>query len=297
MKAVKITDTSADVTIGSRADQYWKGTGINEYVSLLRPSLRLPKSLIANNTETITRYFQLKGIGFGNWVNIEDRVNYCNALIVAFYDLNKVLKFSNNIGMRGNLTVTFGDRGIPGSLAHFNSGTILININRYSRLSGYDKKLLFLSTGGVHSFAHEYGHFLDYFAGGMMDRDKGIFSLSGGHSISRSITGRKTPMRAAMDKILYTAIWDKGGQLTEYYAGILKKIADQENIGDYWVRRTELFARIFECYIKSELEEMGIINKFLTHLSYDDWAYPDQKLLKKLVPLIRELIFQIRKKI
>lgn len=289
-KPIKINDSSAGITIDSNADKYWKEHGLREFFPLLRPGLRLPSGLKGNNTEMIVKQYYLKGIGFGNWLSIEDRLNYSNALILAFYDLNKILRFDNNIGIRGNLTVTFGDRGIPRSLAHYRADRILININRYPRNKH------FLTSGGVHSFSHEYGHFLDYFAGGVLERDKSIYSLSNGHSISRSKTNRTTPMRCIMDDILDTLIWQKQGTPTNYYKTIIENTGTK-GIGEYWIRRTELFARTFEVYVKFELDELGIKNAFLTKLSYVTWAYPDTQLMKKIVPKMRELISLIRKKI
>ena len=297
IKAVKTNDTTPNVTIGSRADQYLRTHKQKQYTTSLRPGLRLPAGLNTNNSESIVKQFQLKGIGFGNWVTLEDRLNYQSALTVAFYDLNKVLRFDYNLGFSKNLTVTFGDRGMAGSLAHYNPNNILININRYSR-GDDDKDDRFLNTGGIHSFSHEYGHYLDFMAGSLLEPDPSMFSLSNGHSIARSKTERKTPMRVLMDTILDKIIWKKTGELTAYYANLVKLIDDENNqIGDYWVRRTEIFARTFESYIQLQLNEMGIKDLFLTKLSYKSWAYPDHKLLLSIVPEMDKLIGLIRKKI
>ncbi len=296
-KALKINDSKPEITVGSRADLHLRVNPYKKMFVVLRPGLRSPSGMDANNIDSIIKQFHLKGIAFGNWVTLEDRLNYSNALMMAFYDLNKVLKFNYNLGISNNLSVTFGDRGIPKSLAHYNPHRILININRYKRGSS-NKERRFLSTGGIHSFAHEYGHFLDFFAGDSLEPDGSILSLSDGISVSRSKTERKTPMRALMDSILYKLTWNKSGELTKYYANIVELInTDGNGIGEYWIRRTEIFARTFESYIKYELDEMGIKNGFLVKLSYDSWAYPDKALLVSIVPEMRQLIRLIRDKI
>jgi len=296
VRAIKVNDSDQVVSVGSRAHQYWSENGYQQYFKSLRPGIKIPAGLNHNNIDSIVKQFKLKGISFGNWVTIEDRLNYLHALFISFYDLNKVLRFSYNLGMNGNLTVTFGDRGIPGSLAHFNGGTILININRYER--GPEEKLhRFLNSGGVHSFAHEYMHFLDMFAGAVLEQHRNYFYCSGGHSISRSRVGLNTPIRSKIDDILHKIIWAKGGGLTPYYKKMVKQIEATDGLGDYWIRRTELLARAFEAYISFELKEMGIKNQFLTKTRYESWFYLPPTHLKQIVPDFRQLIQLIRKRI
>ncbi|MCF8359244.1 MAG: hypothetical protein K9H26_10825 [Prolixibacteraceae bacterium] len=205
--------------------------------------------------------------------------------------MNKVLKFGYNIGINKNLTVCFGDRGIPGSLAHYNAASLVININRFERGTQEDKEIRFLTTGGIHSFAHEYGHFLDFFAGSVLEPQKAHFSCSGGHSIRRSKMGYNSPMREQFDIILDKIIF-ANGKLSAYYQNLLKK-----NLTEYWFRRTELFARAFEVYIANELNQIGIKNKFLTKPQYEQFTYISTQQLQSVLPNFRKLISLIRKKI
>lgn len=297
MRSIKVNDSNQTISIGSRAHDYWVLNSNPELVKELRPGITPPRGLSYNNVDSIVKQFKLKGIAFGNWVTIEDRINYLQALFIAFYDLNKVLRFSSNVGIGGNLAVTFGDRGIPHSLAHYRPGENLININRYER--GEDSKLLrFLSTGGIHSFAHEYGHFLDYFAGSVFDPHPSYFPLSNGRSLARYRTGINSPIRKKMDDILEKTIWKKPGvKLSRYYISLIDKISKTENLGDYWIRRNELFARAFEVYVMYELKAMGIKNEFLTKTRYVSWAYVPESQLMDMIPDFRELLTLIRKKI
>ena len=104
---------------------------MDKYFKLIRPRLKLPVNLQTNETQKLGEKFNMAGIGFGNWVTIEDRANYQKALVMSFYDLNKVLKFKYNIGL-GLLTVTFGARGQGGALGHYEPWSKVINITRYT---------------------------------------------------------------------------------------------------------------------------------------------------------------------
>jgi hypothetical protein len=113
------------------------------------------------------------------------------------YDLNKVLRFNNNLGF-DLLGITFGARGRGSALAHYEPNTNLINITRYSD-DWYCKNVRFFSTGGLGSLAHDYGHFLDYFAGAYLDKDAEVYSLTNGSSIARSRVDKGGDIRKAME--------------------------------------------------------------------------------------------------
>ncbi len=163
MRRIKIVDSNPDITQGSRADQYWKRKGWDKYYKEVRPGMELPKTLQTNDPDALVKKFNLSGIGFGNWLSVEDRINYMHSLVFAFYDLNRVIRFNFNMGL-GLLGVTFGARGRGRALAHYEPGTNIINITRYTD-AWYSKYIRFFSTGGVGSFAHEYGHFFRLFRG------------------------------------------------------------------------------------------------------------------------------------
>lgn len=295
VKSLKIVDSNAEISAGSRADLYWKTAGVMELFKKLRPGLNVPENFIKNPDNTI-KQFKLKAVAFGNWVTIEDRINYTAVMFLSFYDMNKVVRFNSNIGLN-NLSVTFGDRGFPKSLAHYNPGSILININRYKR-GASSKEFRFLTSGGVHSFAHEYGHFLDYFAGGVLEPTANYYACTGGHSVARYKLLINSPIRAKVDDILFKIMWQKTGKLTEYYSALVALVNDEESgFGEYWIRRNELFARAFEKYIQFELNEMGIKNHFLTKTRYTDFVYVPDNHFKTLVPDFREFIKLTRDKI
>lgn len=298
---VKISDSNQQITRGSRADNYWLQHGMKPYFSKMRPGFELPKRIImANNIDEVVAHFQLSGIGFGNWVTTEDRSNYLNAMIIAFADLNRVLRFAgNNVGVHKHLAVTFGARGRGKALAHYEPGTQIINLTRYKDeiFNSEPKEVRFLGTGGVGSFAHEYGHFLDYFAGQYLDHDRKTLSLSGG---DRTITARidaKGPLRFVMDELLEKIIWSSPGKLSPYYNRMKRTIAKEQIRSDYFIQRNEIFARAFEVFIQLELRRLNITNRFLTDRVYTNPFYLTEKEMKKLLPIFRKLISDIRDRI
>ena len=293
MKGIKIVDSSPDVTTGSRADLYWQREGWDEIFKKMRPGMKLPGGLKVNDPNVIARKFNLKGIGFGNWVTIEDRINYLYALVYAMYDLNKVLSMNFNLGL-GVLTVTFGARGVGGHLAHYESGSDIINISRYKQGIFSPKSVRFLTTGGIGSLAHEYGHFMDYFAGGSFEKNNSVYALSGGSSVATDRVGISSPIRTTMDEILERLIWKVPGKVrSRFYARLLQTLEAADK-GEYWIRRNELFARTFEAWVLWKLKQTGIRNYLLTSSKYTPQVYPNMAEIKALDPLLSKFIKQFK---
>lgn len=300
---IKISDSNQDITRGSRADQYWHSSGMKAYYRHMRPGFEVPKRFAGeNNLDQVIEDFHLRAVGFGNWVTLEDRLNYLNAMMIAFLDLNRVLRFKdNNIGIHKHLAVTFGARGRGRALAHYESRTEIINITRYKdsitdRPSS--KASRFLSTGGIGSFAHEYGHFLDYFGGIYLDHDANTASLSGGDRTTTQRIEGKGELRFVMNELMEKIIWKVPGEhLSPYYKRLQKFLRTNHITSDYYVQRNEIFARAFEAYVKYELGRLKIKNYFLTDRTYSDSIYLNDKEMSKLVPTFRKLISDIRNRI
>lgn len=174
--SIKIMDTLGGESIGtSRMEAWWKGKGFTAIYKGFRkgtvPAVFLKQIIDVRKVEKL---FKLRGFQFGNWVNNEDRFNYLAALGICLFDLNKVLKFKgNNLGLDNTLGVAFGARGQRGALAHYEPRTHIINMTRYYDADKWikppSKAVRFVVSGGVGSFAHEYGHFLDYFFGSRVE--------------------------------------------------------------------------------------------------------------------------------
>ena len=79
-------------------------------------------------------------------------------------------------------------------------------------LSPVPKAFRFVNSGGVGAFAHEYGHFLDYFFGAKVEPYGNIYALTNGRSVNATRINydrKKYPLRTAVEDILELAYWDK----------------------------------------------------------------------------------------
>ncbi len=297
-KSSKIVDTSTNVSLGSRADAFWKSEGFADYLSYVRPKFSLPKSLQANSSvEIIQNRFSIRDLNFGNWVTNEDRYNYVNSLIVCCYDLNKVVGFNYNIGF-GYLAVAFGARGKGRAAAHYEPWWKIINITRYEDDSSSTKMARFIATGGMGAFAHEYGHYLDYFAGEFLDKSNAYFAVTGGRITTKDRLNVGGEIRKTADDILEAIIWREPNKtLSNYYKRLFELVGRLDDMGEYYLRRNEMFARWFEAWVSWELQRQGITNRLLAQGKYDERIYPTDKELEKVAPLFRRFCKQIKDKI
>lgn len=296
-KNFKFSDTLTDSSY-SKLDQYWIKNSMNFFYPHFRGGKSpIPKGLKekVDSQEKITELFKIKGFQFGNWLSVEDKYNYVTATIHCLYDLNKVVRFNYNVGLNYSLGVAYGARGSGSAMAHFEAATNIINLTRYKRsdrAGGTPKLQRFLYTGGVGSFAHEYGHFLDSYFGAYADRNKKHFSLSGWGSTYRGdIEAKKGSMRETMNKILEIAYWkNRDKKIPSSFYNRIRQTSDRP----YWVERAEIFARIFEQYVSSKLQRGGIYNIFLSQKKYTNNVYMTPHELRKVEPYIDKLLGQMR---
>lgn len=184
------------------------------------------------------------------------------------HDLTKILKFKT-IGSNV-LAIAIGARGVPKSAAHYEADLNVINLTK---------------RNGWGAFAHEYGHFLDFFIGGYFkaEQDKRFFSLSGGASTAKIIDLQnlnKDTARYKLNLVLNKSIEILGPRLKRY--------------GEYYNRRTEIWARVFERYVSYLLTKNKIENRFLSKLKYDLPVYLTDNELKLILPDIENLMNHIR---
>lgn len=285
METRKIKDFGTDTSSFSKVDQYWAKKGLNQQFRNWRtPSLNKLPITEKDNYAFLLDKLQFNSIEFGNWVNNQWRFTYLMGAVIAFYDINKVLGFNYNIGLSKTLGLAFGSRGNPNALAHFEPGTMMINISRFSRDASDP-----FTAGGVGSLAHEYGHALDYFFG---SRFSNKWSLSKGTSVSTrfeeadfTYNSPQEHMVVLMNHIIYTIIYSKEKTFTTYYVR-LKRAIDSE----YWFRHNELFARAFEQYIHFKLEQTGVKNRLLNKRKYSQPVYLDTKTFEAVAPKMEALL-------
>lgn len=299
LNSKKIIDTSANASVGSRADNYWREMGFEDFTMAVRPNLPLPKSLNLDKSsiELVQRRFSIKDLSFGNWVSIEDRHNYLNSLILCCYDLNKVIAMNQNIGF-GRLSVAFGARGKGRALAHYEPHFEVINITRYRQDTEFSKLSRFIGSGGMGAFAHEYGHFLDYYAGQFLDKSTSYFAVTGGRITSKNRTNAGGEIRETVDDILESIIWKTPNKkISPYYLRLTDIVEENEGMGEYFLRRNEIFARWFEAWISYELRKQGINNRLLAQPKYDKRIYPINSELETISPLFKRFCSLVKAKV
>lgn len=303
----KIQDTFNDGS--SHADTYWSNSEIQRFYRMFRKPMILPKSYFqdSNSIERVQKLYKLRGFQFGNWVTNEDRYDYLATLYICLYDLNKVLKFKdNNLGLNGTLGIALGSRGMANAKAHYEPVNAVINISRYMRedilkkmMSDFGTKppdtipkiARFLNTGGVGSFAHEYGHFLDSQFGMSIEPIKGQHFLTGNTpstSKTRIEYDSKFVMRNIVEDIFEILYW-KNENKTPYQIRLLGTQSKYLN------QRAEVFARLFEQYIFTKLERIGIQNSFMVKNKYTKRVYLKPSELNNVIPLMDKLIVEMRK--
>lgn len=297
---IKLVESNRQISSGSALDRYWRSNGFDDLSSKIVPHANRAEKLAAIvNFENMIDQFSMYGVGFGNWVNQEDRYNYQTALYYSLSDLQRVMLFpKENLGLFQSLAVTFGARGIPKALAHYEPHNDLINISRYED-GDQPKARRFLNSGGMGSFAHEYGHFLDFWFGNVIEKMPGKSSLTNAMSIQgikyqREYTS-KTPLRKAMEEIMIAVIFKdyEKKQLSQYYKYLQLNYGVKVS-GGYFLRHSEIFARLFETHVFYELKSMDRANAFLAKTKYDRAVYLSAKDYEKIRPLINQLILQMR---
>jgi hypothetical protein len=259
--------------------------------------------------------YKLKDIDFGNWTSQNMRYNFTFALLVAMYDLEKVLNFhNNNLGFK-KLSIAYGARGRGGAWAHYEPATDFINLSRERRK---DKRGISEDTtpedwaenfSGFGSLAHEYGHFLDYHFG--RKEKGGSAALSGGIRTLPSIDLKKTSLKnkdAVIRRIVenFSAnIYVDGSPLRQAFFDLWLELFFKWNkgiivglsnfyyrsyeyatfAGSYWIRYNEIWARLFEVYINYKLYKKGIVNKLLVKDGKGKYAAENKGKAKSAVYL------------
>lgn len=305
----KLVDEGRVPTSKSRADNYWADrvkvifTPTNKQ---LRAGAEIPKSYQYDDLDFLLSYYNLKAIEFGNWLSQQDRQNYLSALGLSLFDLYKLLGFNpKDISLKNKITVAFGARGRGSALAHFESDTFAINITRYkrpkkgsTRSKEFDRTKLLTASGGVGSFAHEYGHALDYYGGKFIEKNK-TGALSDGRSL-RITTNKallnKNTVTGLMEKILDKIIWKAKDTHSTYFKR-LKSAQNKYKLSDYYFRRNELFARAFEVYVHYKMQKKKYRNIFLAETKYDADVYLTLVEMRSLEKLFDELLAGIKRKL
>jgi hypothetical protein len=276
-----IKDTNLGVSEGGRIDEYWKRTG---YEKLYGKWTERTDVTIQNvDQQAIATEYQLRGFEYGNWMNQQNRFDFLAATIYSLADMAKIMG-TKNIGFDGTVGIGFGARGMGAANAHFEPGSFMINLTKMR---------------GHGSFAHEYGHAIDYFFGTFVDQSKESRALTGGDTTATTFDiPEKNSLRYLAQKIVATYIWQGSGD--EVFDGKEKtqsylRLEDAKGDLVYWFRRNELFARAFEQYVQNKISAAGVKNTFLAKSKYEGVVYPTPEDAARIRPLFDQLIAELKK--
>lgn len=244
----KSTDTTP-IKPGSRVSRHWeKKLKERDFTG------RKKRFNVYNvDSRAISERFNLHSIEFGNWVPEDERRQFLVGLDEALADLAKIFNVTQRkIGLGGQLAVAYGARGQGGrAVATYWPGYILININREQ---------------GLGSFAHEYGHALDFNCarGGRAPSQLSLDHLPASKAVTPQALGIK-----AMTKLLR-----ENGELNKYAQRL-------KGMSPYLKSQVEVWARSFETLVQSELAKRGWENDLLVKGKYRNAIYPNPTELKK----------------
>ena len=258
----KISD-AGDVRARGRIESYWGDTDTMklspEFSKMYNGANRKEKWL--RDPEETIKHFNLKSIEFGNWMSQQDRLDFLFLTAISLQHLAKVLNVKDSqIGLNGKLSIALGARGKGGdAAAHYESSDYyVINLTK---------------PHGPGSLAHEYGHALDNAVAIRTDA-KNIF-ISG-----RSIRMKADPKKEKSNNIferlmerIFKNLYYSNGKDTSFKTHLKKQ---QDN---YFMRRTEVFARTFESMINKKLKAKKIRNTFLVS-GVVGKNYPSVSILK-----------------
>lgn len=280
MNLYKLTDFGdQEIIIGSRADY-----GRKDNLRLVQPKwLKSVKNDISNSLNFKKNYgfdedlflqkYHLRAVQFGNWMNYNDRADHFLALVQALGDLDKIIH-TDNIGYYGKMSVALGARGRGKALAHYEPSMKVINLTKEK---------------GGHSFAHEYGHAIDFLAGE-------YFSKCNTFSLSSASSTQTIPSNAKVDEVrnLMNIVLD-GVRCGERYEKLANWSAGNGPAAyAYWCNNTEIWARTFAQWVALQCREKKIKDVVLCG-SVDTGTLSNipEKELKKLAPYIKKLVMLV----
>lgn len=187
----------------------------------------------------LTDTFGFRGVEFGNWVKNEERQDFLNKAYDSFMDLSKLLDLSPKaLSLNGNLSLSFGSRGVGESKALFDYDYTAINLNRMN---------------GVGSLAHEFGHALDnYFHQQDIKQD---YSRDENGKVKATSGAKLNPFRSDV-----TSFGTSGmrKELNEIFDKISKAMTKKEIMRDIDVESRK---KVLESSLKALSEEAEVFFK------------------------------------
>lgn len=276
--ANKITDLSVKPGYSTgflgRLDKYYTKKGYKDAkrVQDYTPHATQP----AHKLYEVLQQYKFSEVEFGNWATQNERHVFTRSFIQSAHDIAQALGFKQ-LGMEHTIGIAYGARGKSKAFAHFEPHTFMINLTKQK---------------GFGSFAHEYGHALDYFFGTFIEQSSLSRALSMGQSTAQTYTADRPGTLRFMTNDLINKIIVNGPSNSASY-----QQWQQYATSDYWLRRNEIFARFFEQYIHHLLAQKGIQNTLLTKQKYEGVFYLMNQDFNRVLPLANKLIAAMKKRV
>ncbi|MGR2673121.1 LPD1 domain-containing protein (plasmid) [Acinetobacter soli] len=250
------------------------------------------------DSQLLMDYFKFSGVEFGNWVNQKERAWFLNCTYDSLMDLVELLGLPVTFAsLGGKLGIAFGSRGtgVDSAAAHFEPGNMLIHLTK---------------TQGVGALAHEFAHGFDCVLAKRNGLNNNFFSEYFLYT-SKGRYSVQNHQESAYKHLKDGQTADKFIKLVNYLTFKSTKYLDYEerqggtgfmnnamhldqSRSMYWSQPTEIFARLFECWVTDKLAENDQQNGFLVHgteESANSWnmklsAYPTGRERAILVDLM-----------
>lgn len=276
MDIYKLTDFGTQEIIkGSRAD-YGRKRNLrlvkSDWLSFVDNKIGAAKAFQASygfDENAFLQKYGLRAVQFGNWMKYGDRADHFLALVEALAHLSFILG-TDNIGWYNKLSIAIGARGHSEAKGHFEPYYNIINLTKQK---------------GGHSFAHEYGHAIDYIGGEYYCKSARSYSISYAHYTST------VKENAGLNEVrnLMNIVLD-GVRSGERYTK-LEKWSKSQGRFSYWCCNTEIWARTFAQWVALECKKKKIIDTVLCEkVDTGSLANISEKELEKLSPYIKKLV-------
>ena len=206
-----------------------------------RPRIGEPREIPPITPETFTERFALRGVQFGNWVELGRREDDLVRAYLALWDLAVAIQWPTRaLSLQGRLGLAFGARGNGGrnpAAAHYEPTQEVINLTK---------------RHGAGSLAHEWWHAFD---NAMAKHARALGHGCGASFATEARTDAADDtigaMRGVATAIRTTAIPQRS------------RVLDKRRRTPYWSTMCEMTARAFERHVCDALAREGIENDYL----------------------------------
>lgn len=225
--------------------------------------------------------FGFRGVEFGNWVsqgkNAAERQGMMNDAYDALHDLASILNIPTKaLSLNGQIGLGFGSRGQGWASAHYEPGSLVINLTK---------------TRGAGTLAHELFHAFDHYFGrarGVSIKDRaGVYitnepatryvNQKTGQALS---VKRWNEIKKGFSSSINEADWklQEGvrPEVEDAFEAVVKALdaspmaqrarMNDKGQRDYWGSTIERAARAFENYVIHKMQQKGYQNDYLANV-------------------------------